>query len=161
MITRKPLCTKCGVEQTTQNTRRRGASLYSWCRPCENTKRRLAYKNNPAERARRKAEICRWKSKNKQRWDAYAKKYRLDLKLKAIKQYGGKCLCCGETELAFMTIDHINGGGNKHRKTMRAMSFYRWLEKNNYPTGYQTLCWNCNAAKGLFGTCPHQLKKPL
>src|SRR5215471_12298662 len=26
-----------------------------------------------------------------------------------IKQYGGKCECCGEDELAFLSLDHIGG----------------------------------------------------
>ena len=29
-----------------------------------------------------------------------------------------KCACCGEKELSFLTIDHINGKGNIHRKEM-------------------------------------------
>jgi hypothetical protein len=26
-----------------------------------------------------------------------------------------KCVCCGETERDFLTLDHINGGGGQHR----------------------------------------------
>ena len=63
--------------------------------------------------------------------------------------YGdGKCACvkCGENRLPCLTIDHINGGGNKHRRenhTHTGLHFYKWLIHNNYPTGYRTLCWNC------------------
>ena len=32
----------------------------------------------------------------------------------------------------------------------------RWLKNNNYPKGFQILCWNCNFAKGVLGQCPHQ-----
>jgi hypothetical protein len=37
--------------------------------------------------------------------------------------------------------------------------FYSWLRRNNYPEGYQVLCFNCNIAKGLYGVCPHQAAK--
>jgi len=43
--------------------------------------------------------------------------------------------------------DHINGGGGKHRKESNITHFYNWLKKNNYPTGFQTLCLNCQFIK--------------
>lgn len=76
------------------------------------------------------------------------------------EHYGGnppKCACCGETTLEFLTIDHVNGGGNKHRKEIGGGgNFYRWLVKNDFPEGFQVLCMNCNWAKGKYGECPHQ-----
>ena len=68
--------------------------------------------------------------------------------------YGHKCYCCGETESNFLTIDHTDGGGRKHRKEIK-MSIYQWLVKNNFPTGFQLMCYNCNCAKGFYGVCPH------
>ena len=77
-----------------------------------------------------------------------------------INHYGGKCACCSETILEFLSIDHINGGGNKHRKEIGipggGAHFYKWLIKNNYPAGFRILCMNCNTAMGFFGYCPHQ-----
>ena len=70
--------------------------------------------------------------------------------------YGGKCVCCGETIIEFLTIDHINGGGTKHRKEVVGGRLYDWLIKNNFPEGYQILCMNCNMAEGIFGGCPHK-----
>jgi hypothetical protein len=29
--------------------------------------------------------------------------------------YGGKCVCCGEAEEAFLTLDHVNNDGKQHR----------------------------------------------
>jgi hypothetical protein len=46
-----------------------------------------------------------------------------------------------------LSIDHINGGGGKHRKESNITHFYNWLKKNNYPTGFQTLCLNCQFIK--------------
>lgn len=96
----------------------------------------------------------------------YSRRYRLT----CITFYGGvnpKCACCGESIYEFLSIDHINGGGNKHRKEMRSgqtkSSFggattYRWLINNKFPEGFQVLCHNCNLAKGYYGKCPHELK---
>lgn len=73
------------------------------------------------------------------------------------EKYGGyTCKCCGETEKAFLTIDHINGGGSKHRKEVGQSNIYRWLKQNNYPEGFQVLCMNCQWGKKNCGICPHQ-----
>lgn len=68
------------------------------------------------------------------------------LKVDILTHYGnGRCACvkCGESRLACLSIDHINGGGTQHIKQVGIGSkFYRWLKKNNYPEGYQTLCMN-------------------
>lgn len=81
------------------------------------------------------------------------------LKIEVLTHYGGnppKCVCCGETHIEFLSIDHINGGGTKKRKeTGGGSSLYRWLKKNNFPKEFQVLCMNCNFAKGHFGICPH------
>ena len=74
----------------------------------------------------------------------------------AIQKYGGKCACCGEKENVFLCIDHINGEGRKHRKSMTFANIYEWLRKNKYPEGFQVLCYNCNNAK-RFGICPHKI----
>lgn len=76
---------------------------------------------------------------------------------KILDVYGSLCICCGETEPVFLCIDHIDGGGHKHRKKVGGL--YAWLKKNNYPKGFQILCWNCNSAKHLLGQCPHQTKR--
>jgi len=80
-------------------------------------------------------------------------------KVKIIEAYGSKCVCCGETLLEFLTIDHINNDGAADRKENKHGSggkLYRWLIQNNFPKeGYQLLCYNCNCSKGFFGYCPH------
>lgn len=82
-------------------------------------------------------------------------------KLAALQAYGGfspECECCKENDLNSLSIDHINGGGNNHRKSINVgcgYAFYVWLKKSGYPPGYRVLCLNCNSCLGAFGYCPH------
>jgi len=85
------------------------------------------------------------------------------LRQEVFDHYGKQCVCCGESEIKFLTIDHIGNDGSTHRKKEKVGSggsFYAWLKRNNFPSGFQVLCWNCNAAKGLYGSCPHNLAVP-
>jgi len=68
-----------------------------------------------------------------------------------------KCQCpkCDITNSYFLTIDHINGDGAKHRRLLKRNSIYRWLISNNFPKGFQVLCFNCNMTKGANRTCGH------
>lgn len=97
--------------------------------------------------------------------NAKMKTWRSQYKIDVIMGYGGKCICCGETEFDFLTIDHINGGGNEHRKLLKSkgytntIQFYRLLKVSNFPKQFQCLCYNCNCAKGACGVCPHQRKR--
>jgi hypothetical protein len=84
---------------------------------------------------------------------------RRELRLDVLERYGGKCACCGEAREGFLAIDHIGGGGTKHRKEVTGgggSKTYRWLQKNGYPRGFRVLCHNCNMAIGLWGKCPHE-----
>lgn len=81
-------------------------------------------------------------------------------RLRVLEKYGGVCQCCGEKRYEFLSIDHIKGGGTKHRKEIGwGENFTSWLVKNNYPEGYQVLCHNCNQAKTWYGGCPHIKEK--
>ena len=105
---------------------------------------------------------------------AYRTSHKIPLNIKAralsqkyrtlcLEHYGGtppKCSCCNENQKEFLAIDHINGGGFKHRKTISG-NFFVHLVKNNFPPGFQVLCHNCNMAKGFYGKCPHQDKSKV
>lgn len=69
-----------------------------------------------------------------------------------------ECQCCGETNLIFLTVDHIRGGGVQHRIKARYHSLTKYLYYHNFPRGYRTLCFNCNFAV-QFGDCPHKQNK--
>lgn len=85
----------------------------------------------------------------------------LKLKKLCMQHYGSLCACCGESEIKFLCLDHIDGGGNAHRveifgtKNVGGEKMYRWVRNNNFPDGFQFLCFNCNCAKHYFGECPH------
>ena len=118
-------------------------------------KRKNYYQNNKEK----------WVKFNKRRSKVglhkYQKTYRQKQRLLVIQHYSeGKleCACCGEKTYQFLSIDHINGNGNKDRKiTGYGMKFHLWLIRNNFPKGFQILCHNCNLAKGFYGKCPHEL----
>lgn len=94
------------------------------------------------------------------------RKRRMRIKDAVFAAYGGyKCVCCGETEKLFLSLDHINNDGAKHRKsisgkrTTAGAPFYAWLLRNNFPNGIQVLCMNCQHGKRMNnGVCPHQVR---
>lgn len=53
------------------------------------------------------------------------------------------CVRCGFDDSRALSIDHINGGGCKHKQQISNGEMYKWLMDNNYPSGYRTLCMNC------------------
>jgi hypothetical protein len=103
----------------------------------------------------RKIQHKEWVEKNRTKMDRTIAQRRLKIKHLVIEHYGGRCACCGESIFEFLTIDHI--AGRKKGDRIRGERLYRKLFKLKYPKGYQVLCWNCNAAKGLFGECPHEI----
>ena len=113
-----------------------------------------------ANREKRLAYGKKWRDANPDKMRFYRKKHTIKLKDETFAAYGGRiCKCCGETESRFLSIDHIEGNGNVHRKLLGnggGKDFYTWLRKNSYPKGYQVLCYNYNIAKGHFGFCPHK-----
>ena len=80
------------------------------------------------------------------------------LKQEVIDVYGGRCECCGETLLEFLTIDHINNNGAEHRARVgKGRGVYKDIKAQGYPEGqYRVLCFNCNISRGFYGYCPHR-----
>ena len=76
------------------------------------------------------------------------------LRYEVLSYYAGeqpKCQKCGFSDIRALCIDHIPGGGNKHREEVggTSISMYRWIKKNNFPPYFQVLCHNCNFIKVL------------
>lgn len=96
----------------------------------------------------------------KKRKYAKEKARRNKQRMEVLNHYGNndpKCACCSERRIEFLAIDHINGGGNAHRRemTMGGEKIVRFLRKMGMPLGYRLLCHNCNLAMGTLGYCPH------
>lgn len=81
---------------------------------------------------------------------------RARLRAEVLAAYGGICACCKETEEAFLTLDHIHGRP-EHHKGVNGTRLYAFVKREGFSDAYRLLCWNCNAAIGLYGVCPHQL----
>lgn len=129
-----------------------------------------------AEWCRRKAVEGSWWCKAHGAARATAlKRWRTKLKLEAFEAYGGaRCACkkCPEHKhphIEFLTINHLKGGGTKHRAklggvripgggfTMGGTATYLWLRRNKYPNGFNVLCWNCQWGVHINkGKCPHR-----
>jgi hypothetical protein len=84
--------------------------------------------------------------------------YSRDLKLQVLRAYSNQlpgCACGGETNLLFLTLDHIYSGGRAHRGRQGTQGVLRELKRDGFPSGFRVLCFNCNLASGLYGTCAH------
>jgi hypothetical protein len=81
------------------------------------------------------------------------------VKYKAMQKYGGKCSCCGEEQIAFLTIDHINNDGAERRKEVGFRAgggFYKKLLNLPLDPTLQVMCYNCNCGRRSTGVCPHK-----
>lgn len=106
----------------------------------------------PELKEKRREENKRWRENNRElaneRSKISKKKYEDKCKKLVLEHYGKKCVCCGENNESVLSIDHINGGGREHRKEV-GRKIYVWLFINNFPDGFQTLCFNCNWLKHI------------
>lgn len=90
--------------------------------------------------------------------------YRAKIKKQVFDHYGLECACCKESTYELLCIDHINGGGEKHREEIvkgatssgASSTMYKWLVDNKFPGGFRTYCNNCNNGSSVNGgKCPH------
>lgn len=139
------------------------------------TEKRLAYNQNYAKehKAEQDAYFREWRQKKQAEGyfrtphaKARARNWRLESKLKVFAAYGGaRCACCQDETMEFLTLDHMDGNGGDHRKSFRGdhssgTQIIRQLIAENFPPGYQILCFSCNVGKHRSGVnrCPHQLE---
>lgn len=145
-------CSHCGfVGEETQFYSKR----HSWCKKCSCELSKNYYKI-PINREKKRIYAGKWRAKNPEKDKINRKNCYKRAREKVFLHYGGvnlKCVCCGEKERGFLTIDHINNDGSVHRKITK--NLYYWLVSHNFPEGFQVLCFNCNLGKGIYGKCPH------
>jgi predicted restriction endonuclease len=144
---------------TKQDNEARNAYMRQWRKknPEKARASHLAWRQRNRERVNAKSRA--WAAAHPERESFRRRKRRAQFRAAVFAHYGKACRCCGEAEEQFLCIDHINGNGNKHRKeTLNGFNgkMYEWLVKSGFPEGFQTLCHNCNSAKGFYGMCPHE-----
>ena len=86
---------------------------------------------------RRKNQQILWEKHGKKwgEWRSFKRKF---IRMEVFDHYGNKCVCCGESQHEFLTIDHINGGGNIERKKLGIYGgthFYAFLKRAGYSFG--------------------------
>jgi len=134
----------------------------NFCKLCKNIKQRIY---NSKDRDRVNGWSKKWIVSNYEKNKEVHKKNREKVRFGCLTAYGGnppKCACCGESHIHFLCIDHINNDGAEQRRNglpRAGVGLYQYLKKNNYPSGFQILCHNCNCAKGFYGICPHKVNK--
>lgn len=87
-------------------------------------------------------------------------------RLMLLSHYSGggvpHCACCGERHVEFLSLDHIDGGGSRHRAEVGSGNkFYLWLIREGLPSGFRVLCMNCNFSLGRRGYCPHDSERAV
>ena len=126
-----------------------------------------SYKRLP-HREKAKLRSLFWKLRNPEKYKAIkARHMRTSRTLKyaryrpkVIVLLGGKCFCCGESRLPFLTIDHISPAkgfyqSNKTKRPRTLDMMQEILAQENPRESYRILCWNCNCATRYRRVCPH------
>ena len=119
------------------------------CRQCYSKSRdRVRWARNPVADKGQAERSKAWYRRNRTEALKRTKQDRDQRKCRVLTRYGKDhaLMCCwGECEVSdidMLTLDHVNNGGTAERTVRGQNSTYRFVEKNNYPEGYQTLCWN-------------------
>ena len=140
-------CTRCKGQRPSSEFYRHKkvkSGLSSWCKECNRKYTSEWGKNHPE--AIRKRSIAK----------------RQKLREKVLELYGGKdpmCKCCGEPEIKFLCLDHINNDGSKERRKYGPQAIYKIAIRKKDVLRYQLLCFNCNMSKKISGQCPHLIHK--
>jgi|SRR5690242_2029411 len=146
-------CRDCGEwKPYTEYYSKRNSTYQSYCKPCFRLRNKKQYKDSNG---------------------GYAQKQRdrnARIKKQVYDAYGNKCACCGEANLLFLTIDHVNNDGADHRRQISpnargndpnstggiGMQLYYEIIREGFPDRFQILCYNCNCGKARNGgVCPH------
>lgn len=114
----------------------------------ETTRRKNA---TPATKARKKE----WKKRNPN----HGRERDYIQRLAIIEFYGGKCLDCGISDVDVLTLDHLEGGGQLHRRNTNSghkggSGLYHWVWKfiskdKKPPMNLELVCRNCNWKRHL------------
>jgi hypothetical protein len=142
----KKRCTQCGKTKLLtafyRNKKNRDGHE-NWCKKCTLAHRAVRRADDPEKaKALRRVGMVTIRAR--------AKKQVFD-------HYGWVCACPGCNRAKRLCIDHIDGNGREHLASLGIHyggDFWRWLIREGFPEGYQTLCARCNTAKGNTDRCP-------
>lgn len=155
-------CNGCGLDKGLDEFYRKGAGYSSHCKTCikayNTTRYHEVHKLDPDYKQKKQTSSHDWYIRNQTLSNARSREKDRAIRRQCIEHYGRICACCGETRYEFLALDHINGGGNKHRKEI-GCTLSRWLIRNDLPEGFRVLCHNCNSAYGHYGFCPHEKER--
>jgi len=134
---------------------KRFAKPTTWrCRVC---KRTLPFDNDHFTTDRHNIHGLKWDCKDCDRKSC--REYGRRLRHEVLMHYGNghpACACCGEDNVVFLCLDHINNDGKQDRqKWGPGVGFYLMLKRQGFPGHLQILCYNCNMGRALLGRCPH------
>ena len=120
------------------------------------------YRKNFMEKYAKTYQWKKWYEQHKPERRIADKKYRDRTRSEILSKFtNGKNCCeglngaectsnCGPNgtnpnKIDLLELDHINGGGNRHRKKTKRTNLYFWIFYNNIPkNGFRILCSNCN-----------------
>ena len=145
------ICRRCDKEKSEDNFYKQSFKingLSSWCRNCHIEALQIAKKKNPR---RVQAYNSEYHFRNREQRLLYFKERQQIWKQIVLDFYSNNtlsCKNCNINDTDVLTIDHINNDGYKHRKEIKG-NLYFWLIKNNFPEGFQVLCFNCNHKKSM------------
>jgi len=104
------------------------------------------------EKERRKKEYANLTYRQLEDRKEESRKAKIELKFQVLSHYSPnkKLRCswrnCKISDIDMLSLDHIKNDGAKDRT---GIALYRSLRKENFPSGYQTLCANHNQKKEI------------
>lgn len=129
------------------------------CNACAKKKREACqrwYANKPTDYHNQRSKRYTKTDKFRANRRTYQKKKRQEFWKLIFEKYGEVCECCKESNKGFLTIDHVNGGGNK-KDGRDKMGMLRRLAKGPKNPEFRILCFNCNCGRQRCnGVCPHK-----
>ena len=157
---RRKYCADCAFQKQLEAKRKYQKKWRQQNPDKDRERKRKFYKKNPdwwREYRKKRSQNPEFKKKRRE----YQKKYYTKIRMMVLKHYGGKnpkCAICGENHIECLGIDHIRGGGNKHRKAFkgRYRSIYEFLYHNGFPEDFRVLCHNCNMSLAFYGYSPYE-----
>ena len=119
------------------------------------------WRSKPENKEKHKEASRRWEAQNKDKRREYNKRARLAFRPAIIQHYGGCCRCCGQINIKFLELHHINNDGPAHAKYHKVsrLNLWRKLYSLDFPDdGFQVevLCANCHRAITSYGECDCQ-----